>query len=194
MRSTLKPAMRTTPIRGRKGFQGQAVQPARRGLTYSLPGERSAPRRFRRVCSEWVTRVGEDTEDKEMEKRVLPLPIQVTEPARPMTPERQLMWAVLERAMRDLRVVQTAAALGAHSCRRRRDNASLANVEAWFETREEHWPFSFWNICSVLGLPPEAVRRALGDSEDAKAGQQTRLRRRKPRWRVMSGGGRSAGG
>ncbi len=116
--------MQTTPIRGRKGFQGQAVQPARRGLTYSLPGERSAPRRFHRICGEWGTRFGEDTEDEEMEERVLPVPIQVTEPARPMTPERQLMWAVLERAMRDLRVVQTAAALEAHSCRRRRDNCA----------------------------------------------------------------------
>jgi hypothetical protein len=34
-------------------------------------------------------------------------------------------------------------------------------AEEWFLSNEAHWPFSFLNICSVLNLEPQYIRRGL---------------------------------
>jgi len=34
-------------------------------------------------------------------------------------------------------------------------------AEAWFFSKDESWPFSFVNICMVLGINPEYVRKGL---------------------------------
>ena len=34
-------------------------------------------------------------------------------------------------------------------------------AEEWFFAEEEHWPFSFVNISSVLGIDPTYMRRGL---------------------------------
>ncbi len=154
--------------------------------SYAVQREGSARRRSRHG-SQWVACFGEDSEAEGVGKFGVPLPIHLIERAPLMTPERQLMWAILQQAVRDLCVVQGAAVLSAHN--QRRDRAFVGNVKAWFETREEQWPFSFENICGALGLPADGLRRALGD---AGVGQRTRFWRRKPPWRGMGAGERSA--
>lgn len=34
-------------------------------------------------------------------------------------------------------------------------------AERWFFSNDPHWPFSFVNICTALGLNPEDIRRKL---------------------------------
>lgn len=36
-----------------------------------------------------------------------------------------------------------------------------SEAEAWLFSDERHWPFSFLNICGVIGLDPEYLRRGL---------------------------------
>ena len=42
-----------------------------------------------------------------------------------------------------------------------RDYRIAKEAEQWFFTDDYTWPFSFVNICSVLGIDPEYVRRGL---------------------------------
>jgi len=69
-------------------------------------------------------------------------------------PERRLMMAVLARALLDL---QRDASTGTRRARRH-----LAEVEAWFASDSDVWPFSFVNICHALALDAAAVRSRLG--------------------------------
>ncbi len=69
-------------------------------------------------------------------------------------PERRLMMAVLARALLDL---QRDAGPGTRRARRH-----LAEVEAWFASDSDVWPFSFVNICHALALDAAAVRSRLG--------------------------------
>ena len=69
-------------------------------------------------------------------------------------PERRLMMAVLARALLDL---QRDAGTGTRRARRH-----LAEVEAWFASDSDVWPFSFVNICHALALDAAAVRSRLG--------------------------------
>jgi hypothetical protein len=48
-------------------------------------------------------------------------------------------------------------------------------VEAWVENRDARWLYSFENICDVLGLEPEYLRRGLHTwKERARGGAETR--------------------
>ena len=78
------------------------------------------------------------------------LPEQFFRPSVALSPEKQLMLAVLEGALLDL---QKSA--GARTPRARR----LADeVDAWFAADDEGWPCSFLRICYALGLDASAVR------------------------------------
>jgi hypothetical protein len=68
-------------------------------------------------------------------------------------PEADLMRAVLEDAVQCIRV-------GLHTTGRRQQRTAR-EAERWFESEEEAWPFSFLNICTVLGLNPEYIRGGL---------------------------------
>ncbi len=43
----------------------------------------------------------------------------------------------------------------------RRVQRLAREAEEWFFTDDHHWPFSFVNICGVLGLDPEYIRMGL---------------------------------
>jgi len=78
------------------------------------------------------------------------------------SPEQQLMAAVLEDAMRELlRPVQPWIG----SAWRQR-----AELQAWFESDDLAWPFSFLNVCEALDLDPARLRRrvALLASDDGR--------------------------
>jgi hypothetical protein len=84
------------------------------------------------------------------------LPVQFVSPADRSSTERgavALMRAVLEDAL------QCVAKQFSH--RGRRPQRLAREAEAWFFADDEHWPFAFVNICAVLGLDPEYVRRGL---------------------------------
>jgi hypothetical protein len=63
------------------------------------------------------------------------------------------MRAVLEDAVQCLRV-------GLNTTNRRHQRLAR-EAERWFESQEAAWPFSFLNICTVLGLDPHYVRGGL---------------------------------
>jgi hypothetical protein len=81
------------------------------------------------------------------------LPAQFIPRSGALPPERRLMMAVLARALLDL---QTHA--GAATLRARRHRAE---VEAWFASNDDVWPFSFVNLCHALDLDADAVRSRL---------------------------------
>jgi hypothetical protein len=73
--------------------------------------------------------------------------------AKGATAERALMLAVLEDAIRLVlkdRDGETA------STRREREAA-----RAWIDSTDRRWPFSFENICDVLGIDETSMRAAL---------------------------------
>jgi hypothetical protein len=68
-------------------------------------------------------------------------------------PERRLMIAVLEVGVNDY--LKNAGARDPHR------RALFAEAEQWIEDREATWLYSFENICNVLGIDPDYVRRGL---------------------------------
>ena len=69
--------------------------------------------------------------------------------------EHRLMVAILEDAI-DVYRKQAAA-------RDTRKRHMFEDAEAWIEDRDATWIFSFENICTVLDLEPEYIRRGLHD-------------------------------
>jgi hypothetical protein len=67
--------------------------------------------------------------------------------------ERRLMVAVLEDAVR-----QYLTHAGADDPHHR---ALFEDAEAWVEERDASWFYSFENVCTVLDLDPEYLRRGL---------------------------------
>ncbi|MBI4525539.1 MAG: hypothetical protein HY695_17205 [Deltaproteobacteria bacterium] len=91
-------------------------------------------------------------------------------------PEKMLLLAALKDAVRCYRKYVFA------SDRVRR--ARFREAEAWLMDEDSSWPFSFENVCGVLGLEPTAIRGELnrwrrkevakkgnGSSTNGKAGQ-----------------------
>lgn len=78
---------------------------------------------------------------------------------------RGLMLAVLEDGIRSF----------LSTSRVRRDEA-----EAWMTMREQNWPFSFVNVCQLLGLEPSAVRQALRIMRERNGTRRPRLSRSRP--------------
>jgi len=80
------------------------------------------------------------------------LPLQLVD--RPhRSPEQRLMAAVLEDAMREL---ARPSEIWIGPAGRRR-----AEVQAWVESDDVAWPFSFLNVCDALDLNPSGVRRRI---------------------------------
>jgi hypothetical protein len=69
------------------------------------------------------------------------------------SPEQRLMAAVLD----------DGCSVSSHPERARSRGAQrlLAQTEDWVASDEVSWPFSFRNVCLVLGLDPMAVRAVL---------------------------------
>jgi len=68
-------------------------------------------------------------------------------------PEAALMRAVLEDAVQCVRE-------GWHTADRSKQQLAREAL-GWLFSEDEEWPFSFVNICTMLGLDPEYLRRGL---------------------------------
>jgi hypothetical protein len=79
----------------------------------------------------------------------------VTPPAEPTlpTPEKSLAVGVLKQAAYDLRRYRTATK-GA-------DREVYLDAHSWITAYDSSWPYSFMNVCKLLGLCPEMVRADL---------------------------------
>jgi hypothetical protein len=73
-------------------------------------------------------------------------------------PQRRLMVAVLQTAIDDCQGTPTARALGLSA---KKDSRAAREAIAFFESRDRTWPYSFVNICEVIGLDAEALRRTM---------------------------------
>src|SRR5688572_8237722 len=71
----------------------------------------------------------------------------------PERPETALMRAVLEEALTCFQYQFYARRTGAQQLAR--------EAEKWFFSDDTSWPFAFVNICSVLYLDPNYIRRGL---------------------------------
>jgi hypothetical protein len=67
-----------------------------------------------------------------------------------LTPEARLALAVLERAVDDYLYP-----------RRMRPSERTVDLDEWFASNSDDWPFSFVNCCHRLGLDPDYVRRGV---------------------------------
>lgn len=73
--------------------------------------------------------------------------------AEALSPERRLMAAVLEDAVHVYRVHAAAASA--------RQRCLFEEAEAWIESEDRSWIFSFESICDHLGIDPDYLRRGL---------------------------------
>ena len=79
----------------------------------------------------------------------------VTPPADPTppTPEKGLAVGVLKQAAYDLRRYRTAT--------KPADQELYLDAHSWVTAYDSSWPYSFMNVCKLLGLCPEMVRADL---------------------------------
>jgi hypothetical protein len=73
--------------------------------------------------------------------------------SRPLSPERDLMVAVLEEALADYQ-----------RCWKARDKKGMerfADAQAWILESDSEWIFSFINCCEALGIEPGYLRQGL---------------------------------
>lgn len=97
-----------------------------------------------------------------------PIPTPPREPEQ--TPERKLLAAVLEQAIAIVMGEQSGFPALAH-------NRVRAEAIGWFASADRYWPMSFENICDVLGIDPDYVRRGIRNI--LTVGQQRDSRRRR---------------
>lgn len=74
-----------------------------------------------------------------------------------LTPERRLLYAILDQALNDLRIARVAEQPVMRT-RASQSMRSRARVEAWFTSSDTSWLCSFENVCVVLGLDADAIR------------------------------------
>ncbi len=86
--------------------------------------------------------------------------------------ELALMYAVLEDALRCFQVQFLSSGPQARRLAR--------EAEEWFFNDDPRWPFSFTNICAVLGLDPGYIRSGL-----LRWRQHPPTQVRRERWRVV---------
>jgi len=60
----------------------------------------------------------------------------------------------------------------------RRVQRLAKEAEEWFFAEDHHWPFSFVNICAVLGLDPEYIRLGLKRWRQRPPAEPQKKRRR----------------
>lgn len=73
--------------------------------------------------------------------------------SRPLSPERELMMAVLEGALADYQ--QSCSARDKKAMKR------FADAQAWILESDSEWIFSFVNCCEALGIEPDYLRQGL---------------------------------
>jgi hypothetical protein len=73
--------------------------------------------------------------------------------SRPLSPERELMVAVLEEALADYQHCWKA--------RDKKGRKRFADARAWILSTDSEWIFSFINCCETLGIAPAYLRRGL---------------------------------
>jgi hypothetical protein len=71
----------------------------------------------------------------------------------PPTPEKGLAIGVLKQAAYDLRRYRTATKAA--------DRELYLDAQSWVTAYDSSWPYSFVNVCELLGLCPEIVRADL---------------------------------
>ena len=73
--------------------------------------------------------------------------------SRPLSPERELMVAVLEEALADYQRCCSA--------RDKKARKQCVSAKAWILESDSEWIFSFINCCEVLGVEPDYLRQGL---------------------------------
>ena len=101
------------------------------------------------------------------------------------SPEISLMAAVLHDAIR--------SHCKSNGSRRMRSRKLFGETSEWFASRDDGWPFAFENICAVLGLEPEWIRRVLSRWQGTVSGGDSR-RTTIPRLRLRDAGNRVPAG
>lgn len=86
----------------------------------------------------------------------------------PKEPEYRLVVAVLEDAVDCILKHQRAS--------NEKARRLFLDAEAWIASDDRDWPFSFVNICELLSIDPEYVRRGLTARKPASEGAATRGR------------------
>jgi len=81
-------------------------------------------------------------------------------PAAPGRPEQRLMLAVLDRAIWELQKYT-------HEHTRRALRLRL-ELEAWFASDDESWPYAFVNLCRGLHIDPDYLRRGVAQRRNAR--------------------------
>src|SRR5215813_9204368 len=87
----------------------------------------------------------------------------------PLQPEAALMLAVLEEAIFTFQKFAFSDSL--------RGKNSFREADWWIRAEDNHWPFSFNNICDLLGLDPAWIRMGLSRWKEET---QANWRERKP--------------
>ena len=80
--------------------------------------------------------------------------------SRPLSPERELMAAILEEALADYQ-----------RCWKARDKKAMerfADAQAWILESGSEWIFSFVNCCEALSIEPDYLRQRLLRSNQGK--------------------------
>lgn len=75
-------------------------------------------------------------------------------------PEKSLLAAILEDAVEEYRKYTVA--------QDPKSKSRFDEVEEWFNHRSTEWIFSFENVCELLDLDPEYIRRRLHETADWK--------------------------
>jgi hypothetical protein len=76
-----------------------------------------------------------------------------THRSRPLSPEHDLMVAVLEEALADYQRCWKA--------REKKGMERFADAQAWILESDSEWIFSFINCCEALGIEPDYLRQGL---------------------------------
>jgi hypothetical protein len=83
-----------------------------------------------------------------------------------LEPERALIVAILDDAVHDYRKYNRARDL--------EGKERFRAAERWVREDRDDWIFTFKNVCELLGLDPDYVRRGLLDAKDKEEGKTRR--------------------
>jgi hypothetical protein len=108
-----------------------------------------------------------------------PVPEQLRRDPTAAAPEYALLRAILVQALRDLRRVRGVTSRDGSSSRNSRRRSPARDAEAWFTDTDTSWPCSFENVCAVLDLDADSVRRRVGIPTQSDARRVTVSRRRR---------------
>jgi hypothetical protein len=87
-----------------------------------------------------------------------------------LEPEKALIAAILEDALHEYRKYNRA--------RSPKDKERFREVEEWIVHRGNDWIFSFDNVCELLDLDPDYVRRGVRETKAKHAEHRDETRRR----------------